>query len=67
MNSTVKFEDLQFGKIIGRGNFGVVHRGSLFGTPVAIKRLTDAGDEPDIQKYWEREVTTLSYASLSSP
>ena len=37
----IKPEDLQLGEFVGRGSFGVVHRGNLRGTPVAVKFLRE--------------------------
>ncbi len=33
-------EELKFGSVIGRGNFGVVHKGEWKGREVAIKRIS---------------------------
>ncbi len=35
----VSYDDLVFGKEIGKGGFGSVFQGEYLGTPVAIKRL----------------------------
>eukprot|EP01087_Luapelamoeba_hula_P018719 TRINITY_DN607_c0_g2_i1.p1 TRINITY_DN607_c0_g2~~TRINITY_DN607_c0_g2_i1.p1 ORF type:complete len:342 (-),score=88.31 TRINITY_DN607_c0_g2_i1:148-1173(-) len=55
----IKFEDLDFGERIGKGNFGEVYRGSYLGTDVAIKRLFFVDDD-FMQKYIEREMDTLT-------
>jgi len=34
----INYEDLDFGKEIGKGGFGSVYQGEYFGTPVAIKK-----------------------------
>ncbi|KAL6076116.1 Eukaryotic translation initiation factor 2 alpha kinase 3 [Balamuthia mandrillaris] len=60
----IKFDQLEFEKCIGRGNFGEVHKGSYLGTDVAIKKLFFVDDE-FMQKYIEREMATLT--GLSHP
>ena len=36
----IEMEELKFGSVIGRGNFGVVHKGEWKGREVAIKRIS---------------------------
>eukprot|EP00002_Diphylleia_rotans_P021020 TRINITY_DN4086_c0_g1_i9.p1 TRINITY_DN4086_c0_g1~~TRINITY_DN4086_c0_g1_i9.p1 ORF type:complete len:583 (-),score=171.43 TRINITY_DN4086_c0_g1_i9:525-2273(-) len=50
----VAYEDLEFFKTLGEGNFGTVFHGTYFGTDVAIKKIND-----DEQKYLDREVMIL--------
>ena len=33
--------DIEVGEQIGQGGFSVIHKGSLNGTPVAIKKIFD--------------------------
>jgi LIM domain kinase 1 len=55
----IKYEDLEFGERIGKGNFGEVYKGTYLGTDVAIKRLFFVDDD-FMQKYIEREMDTLT-------
>jgi len=55
----IKFEDLEMGERIGKGNFGEVYKGTYLGTDVAIKRLFFVDDD-FMQKYIEREMDTLT-------
>lgn len=34
-------DDIEFGEQIGQGGFSVIHKGTLNGTPVAIKKIFD--------------------------
>jgi len=54
----IKFEDLKFNKLIGKGNFGAVHRGVYNGLDVAIKELFET-DDTNIEKYYQREIEML--------
>ncbi|ELR17959.1 serine/threonineprotein kinase, putative [Acanthamoeba castellanii str. Neff] len=53
----INYEDLDFGKEIGKGGFGSVYEGEYFGTPVAIKKIVE--EDPDGLLYLEREVNVL--------
>jgi len=55
----IKFDDLELGERIGKGNFGEVYKGTYLGTDVAIKRLFFVDDD-FMQKYIEREMDTLT-------
>ena len=35
----IEFSSLKFGDVIGRGSFGVVHKGEYHGSEVALKRI----------------------------
>jgi len=37
----VQLSDMNFGQQIGQGGFSVIHKGTLNGTPVAIKKIFD--------------------------
>ncbi|EGC30451.1 hypothetical protein DICPUDRAFT_157827 [Dictyostelium purpureum] len=56
----IEYEDLLFKELIGKGNFGCVHRGSYLGVDVAIKKIT-MFDDAEYCKYTEREVKALRY------
>lgn len=45
---------------IGRGKFGTVFKGELFGTPVAIKTFSLAIDDEQARDYFKHEVGLLS-------
>ena len=53
------FDQLSFGEELGKGAYGVVHQGTLWGTDVAIKRLNTNGfsfDDEDNKKTDERTI-----------
>eukprot|EP01096_Ripella_sp_DP13-Kostka_P016629 TRINITY_DN8155_c3_g1_i1.p1 TRINITY_DN8155_c3_g1~~TRINITY_DN8155_c3_g1_i1.p1 ORF type:complete len:475 (+),score=180.21 TRINITY_DN8155_c3_g1_i1:229-1653(+) len=54
---TISFDDLDLGRVIGKGAFGVVYHANYFGTEVAVKKL-EANDEED-ELYLQREVGVL--------
>ena len=54
----VMFKDLKFDQMIGKGNFGAVHKGTYNGRTVAIKELFDTEDT-NIEKYYQREIEML--------
>ncbi|KYQ91508.1 putative glycophosphotransferase [Tieghemostelium lacteum] len=56
----IDYDDLVFGDVIGKGNFGLVFRGNYLGVEVAIKQIPSY-DDPDYCKYTEREVKALRY------
>ena len=37
----ISMSDIEVGEQIGQGGFSVIHKGSLNGTPVAIKKIFD--------------------------
>jgi len=37
----ITHNDIELGEKIGQGGFSVIHRGTLNGTPVAIKKIVD--------------------------
>ena len=55
----VNIDKIEFGDVIGRGNFGVVHRGKWSGKDVALKTIKiPPGYDPDtISSY--REIAVL--------
>ncbi|ELR18497.1 Serine/threonineprotein kinase [Acanthamoeba castellanii str. Neff] len=64
----VLYDDLVFGRQIGKGNFGRVFEGTYFGTPVAIKHLFPVGEGLSVEqtrKYVDREIVLLK--SLHHP
>lgn len=54
---TINYEDLDLGKVIGKGAFGEVYHGHYYGAEVAVKKL-GANDEED-ELYLDREVGAL--------
>jgi serine/threonine protein kinase len=56
----IPFQDLEFGKRVGNGNFGCVYKGEYLGAPVAIKELHMPEEDPEFtRKYIQREVSVL--------
>eukprot|EP01101_Sappina_pedata_P000389 TRINITY_DN1041_c0_g1_i1.p1 TRINITY_DN1041_c0_g1~~TRINITY_DN1041_c0_g1_i1.p1 ORF type:complete len:670 (+),score=197.05 TRINITY_DN1041_c0_g1_i1:49-2010(+) len=58
------FEDLIFGKEIGKGQFGSVFKGDYIGSPVAIKQVfeissSNTAEEDNHLKYLVREIDSL--------
>eukprot|EP00057_Strongylocentrotus_purpuratus_P008753 XP_011663227.1 PREDICTED: E3 ubiquitin-protein ligase MIB2 [Strongylocentrotus purpuratus] len=43
----IKVSDLDMGPVVGKGQFGVVHRASWRGTPVAVKKISMMGSRKD--------------------
>ncbi|KAL6073254.1 putative serine/threonine-protein kinase EDR1 [Balamuthia mandrillaris] len=59
----IKYEDLEFGELVGKGSFGRVYKGEYFGTEVAIKQVLMMGMDPELtKKYVRREVNMLRVA-----
>eukprot|EP01100_Stratorugosa_tubuloviscum_P013770 TRINITY_DN708_c0_g2_i1.p1 TRINITY_DN708_c0_g2~~TRINITY_DN708_c0_g2_i1.p1 ORF type:complete len:607 (+),score=247.01 TRINITY_DN708_c0_g2_i1:110-1930(+) len=56
----IEFEELEFETLLGKGCFGVVHKGKYQGTPVAIKQLLPEliNNEEEAQEFLD-EITTL--------
>ena len=66
----VKFEDVKFGEVIGRGTFGTVNRGVWKGKDVALKRMKTAGcvnRVEDVSNYKEISVLRLVQWVLDYP
>jgi serine/threonine protein kinase len=55
----INFDDLEFAEQLGEGAFGAVHKGTYFGTEVAIKRLFQEDDSPDTELFIQREINVL--------
>eukprot|EP00057_Strongylocentrotus_purpuratus_P018141 XP_011672615.1 PREDICTED: E3 ubiquitin-protein ligase MIB1-like [Strongylocentrotus purpuratus] len=43
----IEVSDLDMGPVVGKGQFGVVHRASWRGTPVAVKKISMMGSRKD--------------------
>eukprot|EP00057_Strongylocentrotus_purpuratus_P004223 XP_003728267.1 PREDICTED: serine/threonine-protein kinase CTR1 [Strongylocentrotus purpuratus] len=43
----IEVSDLDMGPVVGKGQFGVVHRASWRGTPVAVKKISIMGSRKD--------------------
>ncbi|KAJ0409312.1 hypothetical protein ATCC90586_007590 [Pythium insidiosum] len=56
---SIREEDLVIEGIIGRGVFGVVYKGSYFGTPVAIKKLHISSVPKNTLAEFEKECTIM--------
>eukprot|EP00299_Pterocystis_sp_00344_P015223 c7592_g2_i2.p1 GENE.c7592_g2_i2~~c7592_g2_i2.p1 ORF type:complete len:379 (+),score=97.52 c7592_g2_i2:163-1137(+) len=56
----VVWSELVFGDRIGSGGFGVVYKGTYFGRPVAIKKLTAADLPEDAMNEFRHEVDIMS-------
>eukprot|EP01087_Luapelamoeba_hula_P004749 TRINITY_DN146_c0_g1_i2.p1 TRINITY_DN146_c0_g1~~TRINITY_DN146_c0_g1_i2.p1 ORF type:complete len:642 (-),score=121.19 TRINITY_DN146_c0_g1_i2:75-2000(-) len=54
----IRFSDLKFGEQIGVGAFGSVHKGTYFGTSIAVKTVFTEGDETNLM-YLMREINVL--------
>lgn len=52
----IKIEDLEFGEQIGQGGFSVIHKGTLNGTPVAIKKIFDPSITDDLLAEIQNEI-----------
>eukprot|EP01099_Mayorella_cantabrigiensis_P003680 TRINITY_DN2780_c0_g1_i1.p1 TRINITY_DN2780_c0_g1~~TRINITY_DN2780_c0_g1_i1.p1 ORF type:complete len:384 (+),score=96.91 TRINITY_DN2780_c0_g1_i1:47-1153(+) len=55
-SAKVNYEDLEFGKQIGKGAFGTVWTALYFGTPVAVKVIPE---QKEMMKFVQREVSLL--------
>ncbi|ETL82998.1 TKL/DRK protein kinase [Phytophthora nicotianae CJ01A1] len=56
---SIREEDLVIDSAIGRGVFGVVYKGSYFGTPVAIKKLHVSGVPKNTLVEFEKECSIM--------
>ncbi|OWZ06860.1 TKL/DRK protein kinase [Phytophthora megakarya] len=56
---SIREEDLVVDAAIGRGVFGVVYKGSYFGTPVAIKKLHVSGVPKNTLVEFEKECSIM--------
>ncbi|KAG6957675.1 hypothetical protein JG687_00009839 [Phytophthora cactorum] len=56
---SIREEDLVVDSAIGRGVFGVVYKGSYFGTPVAIKKLHVSGVPKNTLMEFEKECSIM--------
>lgn len=52
-------EDIDFGDFIGEGVYSEVYKGSVYGTPVAIKKFKNQGFERDVLKEVRKEVRIM--------
>ena len=58
----VKYTDIQFGQLIGRGNFGSVYQGRWKGKSVALKRINiPPGVDRENMIATSRELAALKY------
>jgi len=60
MDRWIKYRDLQLDLVLGQGNYGAVSKGIYKATPVAVKELYPG--DPELAKYFQREVSMLSAA-----
>ena len=62
----VDFQELEVGQVVGRGNFGVVHRGRWNGRDVALKiiRIPTGYDTDSVSNY--KEIAILRFIVLYS-
>lgn len=60
----MKFSELQFDRLIGKGNFGEVWLGKYKSITVAIKKLYFVDDQ-FMQTYIQREMETLKYVIVT--
>jgi len=56
----VKYSEISFIEVIGRGNFGAVWKGMYKGELVAVKQLYHLEDGK-MYKYFAREMALLAY------
>lgn len=58
----VNYEEIEFGDVIGRGSFAVVHKGKVNGAAVALKRLRiPVGDDVQQLLIESKEIAALRY------
>ena len=57
----IEVSDLDMGPVVGQGQFGVVHRASWRGTPVAVKKISMMGSRKD---EIEKEVAIHRYPDI---
>ena len=57
----IDVSDLDMGPVVGKGQFGVVHRASWRGTPVAVKKISIMGSRKD---EIEKEVAIHRYPDI---
>jgi len=56
----VQLSDMDFGQQIGQGGFSVIHKGTLNGTPVAIKKIFDPQMTDDLLAEIQNEIVMQS-------
>ena len=59
----IHFQELEFIKRVGEGNYGAVWKARYQGRLVAVKQLFNL-DEEDLDIYFEREMRLLAYVYL---
>jgi len=55
----IDIKDLTVGEQIGAGSYGMVYKGTCFGTEVAIKQIQNGVHQKELVKYLKREVAVL--------
>ncbi len=57
----IDYDELRLGEILGRGGYGIVHKGSWRDTEVAIKILNHSDISEEEKELVRREIRLMRY------